>query len=165
MNLIATKCCISLMLLFFTKKLYFQLIWIFHLFNFEYIFKHIQTPANRSLKWYHPSLLPHHHNNNHNKIRWSAKAQPKLEMALALFLTHHSFKILSLTHICLHLLAYFFSFHFFILFSHFKNWNFAFTNTQLALYKAFTCHFVHALVIICERVCDCVKAFVFFFRR
>ena len=103
----------------FHKKTYFQLIWIFHLFNFEYIFKHIQTPANRSLKWYHPSLLPHHHNNNHNKIRWSAKAQPKLEMALALFLTHHSFKILSLTHICLHLVAYFFlfifSFYFLIL--------------------------------------------------
>ena len=82
-------------------------------------------------------------------------------MALALFLTHHSFKILSLTHICLHLLAYFFSFHFFILFSHFKNWNFAFTNTQLALYKAFTCHFVHALVIICERVCDYESVRVF----
>jgi hypothetical protein len=101
----------------FKLFLLFYLFWIFYLLQFRICFKHIQTPANRSLKWYHPSLLPHHHNNNHNKIRWSAKAQPKLEMALlALFLTHHSFKILSLTHICLHLqlLTFFFSFFHFI---------------------------------------------------
>ena len=112
------------------------------------VLKHIQTPANRSLKWYHPSLLPHHHNNNHNKIRWSAKAQPKLEMALALFLTHHSSKILSLAHICLHLLAYFFLFIFSFYFLILKTETLLLLTHNQRFIKAFTCYFVHALVII-----------------
>ena len=70
--------------------------------------------------------------------------------------SHHS-KILSLAHICLHLLAYFFLFIFSFYFLILKTETLLLLTHNQRLIKAFTCYFVHALVII--------SACVSFFRQ